>query len=148
MAKKRFTATIYGIWPPNPEDSIYYYTGETVEIEGDTLVEIVAANHNALISEGTLKATARVLDNGELVHLLNERGLDALDFDWQTNPEKAKSNALANARLAGATEKTMEAISRGNVHEIEFYNDPRTWAWTVLARQQPKQLSLFDEKEG
>ena len=145
-----YRATIYGIRKPGPADRIYYYTGETVEISSSSPFELLGRYLETTLAPETKKAVAKVFQNGRLVCTLSPYGIGVPNCVWQFNLGEAKNLALRNATILGVEGKTIDVIRSGNVHEIEFFTDPRVFDWVKVGTSNEvnePELNLEEECE-
>lgn len=141
--KKLFTCTVYGVWQPEPEDSIFYYSGDTAVLTGDSIEEVKSLYDNIAFQDGVVKEAANVFCDGTLVAVISPMGIAPPDMAWQVHKENAAKMALKNACELNADASTIEAIQHGNIHEIVFFSDPRVLEWRGNQREN-YQFSLFD----
>lgn len=138
----KFKATVYGIHKPGIGDSMFCYSGENVDFESDSLQGLEKLYRKLSLTEGTVKSIARVFQNRHLVALIAPSGVIAPNSDWLVNAQAAKNAALQNAESLKAESSILNAIRGGNLHEIEFFADPRVTEWLTPADSW-FQLSLF-----
>lgn len=146
MKKNDYICTVYGVYQPTAQDRIFYYSGEIIELHGDSIMD-VTAQYEALTmkQEGTVKATANIFHGSVCVGTVSSEGFEPPADNWVAANRKAKAKALQNAEELGIDLDTITAIQRGNLHEISFFSDSRVHDW-LGSWKVGEQVSLFDAR--
>lgn len=140
---KPYSCTVYGVWQPEAEDSIFYYSGDTADLQGESVEEIKAFYDNLTFRDGIIKKAANVYCDSALVAVISPLGIAPPETAWEACNGVAASIALKNAQNLNVNKSITEAIQHGNAHEIAFFADPRISDWLGTMREN-YQFSLFD----